>query len=120
MFVKRRAAVGGDTVRISGKTLFVNGREISLPGNAKHADPSVIPKDQAKRDFLNPVVVPPNSLFVMGDNRDFSSDSRLWGCVSERSLIGKAVIILFSIDPNAPWTDLPRKLRTSRWFKDIR
>lgn len=115
--VKRCVAVGGQTVKISEKRLFVDETEVTLPPRGKHADPNTIPGGpygSGKRDFLAAVTVPDTSIFVMGDNRDFSVDSRLWGPLPKRCLRGKAWIILFSIDPEVPWKDVGRKIRWGR------
>jgi signal peptidase I len=106
-FIKRVVAVEGQTVQISDKYLFVDGQYVAdLPG-IKHIDARAIPPDLSTRDFFGPKQVPPGQLFVLGDNRDDSRDSRFWGFVKERQVKGKAVMIYFSWlqDPNAPsWT----------------
>ena len=60
------------------------------------------------RDNFGPVTVPPDSLFVMGDNRDRSYDSRFWGFVRKNEIKGKAFILYWSWDSNR---FLPRLLR---------
>jgi signal peptidase I len=62
------------------------------------------------RDNLNPVKVPKDCYFAMGDNRDNSSDSRFWGFLKADDLVGKAEIIYFSLDGDA---DNP--LSSVRW-----
>lgn len=64
------------------------------------------------RDTYGPIMVPPNSLFVMGDNRDNSEDSRYWGFVPLDNVLGKAVILYWSLDRQAP--SLVSKVRWQR------
>jgi len=119
--MKRCVAVGGQTVELRDKTLFIDGiAENPAPG-VKHADPDTISyKDLGKkRDTMPPKTVPPDSMFLMGDNRDFSLDSRLLGPRPENEVIGKAVMILWSLDPKVSWSRPWEKFRSGRWFKKI-
>jgi len=98
-FIKRVVAVGGDTVRIENKNVFVNGALQDHP-LAIHVDPRTFAKDLQPRDNYGPVVVPEGKLFVMGDNRDESNDSRFWGFVDASAVRGKAFMIYWSWDKN--------------------
>ncbi len=80
--IKRVIGLPGDTVEIVEKRLYVNGSEFSVP-NAHWDDPGVMEGWSSVRDNFGPVVVPPGSYFMMGDNRDNSYDSRFWGFVLE-------------------------------------
>jgi signal peptidase I len=95
-YIKRVIGLPGDTVQIINKKVYLNGRQVETP-QAVYTDPSVIPATPNQhRDNFGPVTVPPDSFFVMGDNRDQSYDSRFWGFVSMDALRGKAFVIYFS------------------------
>lgn len=96
-FIKRVVAMGGDTVRIENKKVFVNDVLQDHP-QAIHVDPRSFPKDFQPRDNYGPAVVPEDKLFVMGDNRDESNDSRFWGFVNVSAVRGKAFMIYWSWD----------------------
>ncbi|MCE5251583.1 signal peptidase I [bacterium] len=119
-YVKRIAAIGGDTVAIDRKHLFVNGNPVPPPQTAKFADPEILRKENARRDFYPLKVVERDSLFVLGDNRDFSFDSRSWGPLPSKNLRGKVGYILFSLDPKVPWSDFRHKLRKGRFFIPVK
>lgn len=95
-FIKRVIGLPGDTVRIQDKKVFVNERLLDEP-YAVHSENRILPASAGPRDNMSPVVVPPHSLFVMGDNRDESYDSRFWKFVDIPSdLKGKAFILYWS------------------------
>jgi signal peptidase I len=83
-FLKRIVALPGDHVRIDRGTLVVNGRRV--------AEPYVSFPD--RRDVAE-MAVPPHSLYVLGDNRGESEDSRTWGPIDEGAIIGKAIVGLW-------------------------
>ena len=79
-FVKRVIGLPGETVAIKDGQVFVNARPLPEPYrvNAAHGD-------------MPPRFVPHDQYFVMGDNRDFSDDSRFWGQLPTRDILGRAV-----------------------------
>lgn len=117
--VKRVVAIPGDTVAMAGGTLVVNGREVREAYLAAD-DPTVDPEDPQMRAWQRrrvlgdtagyrptlrtwgPLVTPADSLFVLGDNRDFSYDSRYWGWLGTDRVEGRPLFIYFSYDPAAP------------------
>jgi len=107
-FIKRVIALPGDVVEIRDKTIFINARRVNHDFGV-FSDPRTIAGNLKPRDNLGPITVPKDALFVMGDNRDESFDSRFWGFVPIRDVSGKAFIIYWSWDSddfNVRWRRL--------------
>jgi signal peptidase I len=120
-YVKRVIGVEGDRIRLENKQVIRNGQKLDEP-YARHSDPAI---DSYRDNFPaagpefytaggaramfarnvedGEVTVPPGMLFVMGDNRDNSLDSRYWGFVPRDYLVGKPLLIYWSFD--APTSD---------------
>jgi signal peptidase I len=102
-FVKRVIGLPGDTLEIRDKKVYINGKPY-VTGTEKYTDPFSLSPGQGKvRDNSGSVVVSPGHVFVMGDNRDQSYDSRFWGQVPIENIKGKAFIIYFSWTSEKPW-----------------
>jgi signal peptidase I len=118
ILVKRLIGMGGDTLAMRDGRLSRNGVEISepyaqapSPGTTDLSDPEmgwqqkhyIGPDPEGYRPTVRtwgPLVVPPDSLFMMGDNREGSRDSRFWGFVPRRNVQGSPMLVYFSYDPS--------------------
>jgi signal peptidase I len=94
-FIKRVVGIAGDTIEIRNKQVIRNGKPATNP-HARYVSNMVLPGDMSRRDNMPPVTVPPEHLFVMGDNRDESHDSRFWGFVPVQDVKGEAFLIYYS------------------------
>ncbi len=96
-FIKRIIGVEGDTVEVREKVVYVNNTPQDEP-YSQHISPELLPARYSPRDNFGPVTVPPNSYFMMGDNRDSSLDSRFWKnrFVTRKAIVGKAFVIYWS------------------------
>lgn len=90
-FIKRVIGLPEDVIEIKKKQVFINGEAFGIKAYEKYEDGNI-----RHRDNFGPVTVPPESLFVMGDNRDNSNDSRFWGFVPIQDVKGKAFLIYWS------------------------
>jgi len=145
-FIKRVIGLPGETVAVRGKAVYINGRFLSesytyWDGNQlprPHKEEVVAPEkledargDGVRPDF-GPELVPPDHLFVMGDNRDNSKDSRYWSFLPRDQVKGRALLVYWSYEASrdeynrsgAQWVkdtlSALGKTRWSRFFHVIR
>ncbi|OGH37979.1 MAG: signal peptidase I [Candidatus Levybacteria bacterium RIFCSPLOWO2_01_FULL_38_21] len=94
-FIKRVIATSGDKIYIKNGSVFLNGEKLDessyLQPNVKTYGGSFLKEGQE-------VKVPEESYLVMGDNRSYSSDSREWGFVSRKSIIGKSFFVYWPLN----------------------
>jgi len=158
-YVKRVIGVPGDRIRIVDQQLSINGKVYPEPykvhdaasyddyygGNFPPFSLRYFPGSVVRewrdsiQDYIRDgeLIVPPGKYFVMGDNRDHSADSRYWGFVDRDSVMGRPVLIYWSVDANSEdyrdrslWgrttglvntlARLPAKTRWSRMFRTVK
>ena len=119
-YIKRCIAIGEQTVRIEDKQVFVDDVEFKNPPMSKFVDrQNIYKKDEGRytfntlhknqygsRDNFGPLKIPEDSFFMMGDNRDNSSDSRVWGFVNFDHVVGEALIIYMSWEGDFDFVDI--------------
>lgn len=96
-FIKRVIGLPGDVVEVRGSQVYINNKPLKESyAIYDRAAPSSNP--HAIGEFSGPVTVPEDQLFVLGDNRDHSQDSRFWGFLDVHKVEGEAFIIYWSWD----------------------
>jgi signal peptidase I len=102
-FIKRVIGLPGELVEIRDKVVYVDGRPLSESYTqfseplVRREDPAYGPREDG-RDNWGPHRVPEGQLFVMGDNRDNSSDSRFWGYLPRDQVKGRALMVYWSYE----------------------
>ncbi len=98
-FIKRVIATAGQTIEVKQKQVYIDGK----PWDDPHATFTPSHGGPASGENYGPFTVPPGTVFVMGDNRDQSYDSRFWGPVPLADIKGQAIIIYWSWDGPDRW-----------------
>jgi signal peptidase I len=141
-FIKRIVGLPGDKILFDGMDLYINDQKVatrdpestwdfdwlrdsdvefekSLHGNktemlGNHPHSILFRKGEPSRE-AGPLTVPENALFVMGDHRDNSKDSRFWGFVPMENILGRAMFVWLSCDEPLPVVGVACDPRTIRW-----
>ncbi len=95
-FIKRVIATEGDTVNVKDGHVFVNGEQLDETKYLKEDVPTY--GGAFLRDGDEPVTVPAGQYIVMGDNRPYSSDSREWGFLTQKDIIGKSFFVYWPLN----------------------
>lgn len=111
-FIKRCIAVSGQVVEMKDRTVFVDGEIFSEAPGVKYTRRTR--SRPSKRDRWGPETIPDGHIFVMGDNRDNSYDSRGWGTVSLEKVKAHPLLIYYSSDANVPFWRIWEKIRWGR------
>jgi len=111
LLIYRIIGVPGDEVQVTDQRVSVNGSLLPEP-YVQHTDESI--QTGTVRDHLGPVTVPTDQYFVMGDNREWSLDSRFLGTIKLETILGQARFIYWSVDPGTQtprWEHMSRPIR---------
>jgi signal peptidase I len=111
-YIKRVIGLGGEVIEIRNKQVLINGDLLREPYAINTTD-KIIPSETSPRDNFGPIEIPTNHVFVMGDNRDNSYDSRFWGYIKNSDIEGKAMYTYWS------WDSDNHSVRWERISKEI-
>ena len=120
-FIKRVIGLPGETVEVRDKQVFINGKPIEEPyahfleAPLRRDDPEYGLRGESIRDNWGPQVVPEGNLFVMGDNRDNSRDSRVWGFLPVDQVKGRSLLIYWA---HRATREEYQNTRPARWVRD--
>jgi signal peptidase I len=111
-FIKRVIGLPGEVVEIRDKQVYINGKPLQEV-YPLYRDPVERANRHSPGEVYGPITVPQDKLFVLGDNRDQSQDSRFWGFLDVHKVEGAAFTIYWSWDP------IEGRLRWNRIGKSI-
>ena len=96
LYVKRAIGLPGETLQIRNRTVYINGEPLDEPYKV-HKEEAHFMSMGARNNF-GPVTIPDDSYFVMGDNRDDSADSRYFGFLPRKYIVGRPLIVFWSYE----------------------
>lgn len=94
-YIKRIIGLPGDKVKLTGGEVYLNGKKLD---QTPFLDPGIRTNGGSFLGEGDEVVVPEGQYFTMGDNREFSSDSREWGFITKNSIIGKSFLVYWPLN----------------------
>jgi len=141
-FIKRCVGLPGDTLTVRDNLVFINGDpegrqkflkkqfdaedgvyinyfQITTPDSQKYIIRKYADRSSRFSNF-GPVIIPDDALFMMGDNRDNSADSRYWGMMPMENVVGQPLVIYFSWDKHEPFINIFKAIRWNRIFSVIK
>ena len=124
-FIKRCVGLPGDRIELRDKVLYVNDRPAEESAYVHFEDPRTfpnalfLPDEYRLRDNFGVYTVPRDHLFVLGDNRDRSDDSRFWGSVPVDHVKGRALLVYWSFESETEHTGWPGTLGRIRQLGEV-
>jgi len=118
-FIKRVIGLPGETLELRNKVVYINGRPLTEPYVHYLLAAGAVPPSDPRENY-GPVTVPPGYYFMMGDNRDNSTDSRWWSFLSKDYVKGRAMMVYWSYEPGeGGWGSVVTGTRWNRLFHQI-
>ena len=105
-YIKRVIGLPGETIELKRQKVYINNKLYE----DRHARHTIAPRSDPfiPRDDFGPLLIPEGHVFVMGDNRENSQDSRFWGFLDIRKIRGKALMIYWSWERKNSWVRFDR------------
>jgi signal peptidase I len=95
--IKRVIALGGEKISIKDCKIFINGKLLPEPYLNDYDLAQTVIEDRCRVPMMDEMIIPDNQLFVMGDNRPQSFDSRMFGPIEQNLVVGRAFVIIWPL-----------------------